>query len=338
MNRDGKWDDNRALVAFIRDNFVPVVVDNYLPGSPAEKKFYEKTGRVSNGFLVAAASGKALGIVSAGVYNLRKLLEAYRRLPEADRKPIVENTAEKGKPNEMPPSPPPGGLTLIVYNTPLERNQEGKLIRARNVPAPGPSWALQTPITLNDLHWLTRAEWQSMVPAKPKKGLSGSVPEAVQQRLFRLSGYDWSSGYQNDFPPLRSGALTWTVEEVAENAVHLRFEGFSKVGGSPEEVHKCSCKNPRLCNHWGCDLHYLGFMKIDRAKQTIVDLRMVALGETTTRYNRKILANDLEVRAVPTGLVIELAPDCPANRHGWPPMAPQLYRTWINYWNPGPGK
>src|SRR5262245_7257484 len=121
MNRDGRWDNNLPLIAFIRDNFIPVVVDNYLPGTAVEKAFYQKTGGVSNGFLVAAASGKAVGGAEWGVDGLRKSLAAYRRLPEADRKPTLEKPDGKGNPDEMPPSPPPGGLTLIVYNTSVER-------------------------------------------------------------------------------------------------------------------------------------------------------------------------------------------------------------------------
>jgi hypothetical protein len=310
-------------------------VDNYLTGTPAEKYFYHTAGFVSNGIRVAAASGKVVGPVEGGVDNLRKLLEAYRKLPEADRKPALPKATENGNPNEMPPAPPPGGLALIVYNTPIERNKEGKLIRARNLVAPGPAWVLETPITLNDMHWLTKAEWQTMVPQSPKKGLTGRVPEAVQKRLFMTSGYDWTSAYQNDGLALRSGDLTWVVEEVTENEVQMRLEGFSKVGASPADLKNCSCKNPLGCYHWGCELHYLGFMKIDRSKKAISELRMVALGETITKYNRKILRNDAEVQVVPTALVIELASDCPANRGGWHPLQPQRLRPWFNYWDPG---
>jgi hypothetical protein len=287
--------------------------------------------------LVVAASGKRVGgIERGGVDTLRKLVAAYRRLPVADRRPVLEKTSRAGNPDEMPPSPPPGGLALIIYTTALEKTRNGELIRARNLMAPGPSWVLETPITLNDLHWLTHAESQALIPQDPKTGQTGRFPDAVQRRLFRLSGYDWSSTYQNDAPPLRSGDLTWTVQKVSPSVIQMRIEGFSRVGGKPEEVRHCSCKNPKLCNHWGCDLRYLGFIKIDRSKQAIVDLRIVALGETTTRYDRRTLSNDSEVHTVPSGLVIELASDCPANRGGWNPLMPYRMRHFrINYWNLG---
>jgi hypothetical protein len=270
------------------------------------------------------------------VDNLRKLVEEYRGQPEAERKPVLEKDLGKPNPDQMPPAPPPGGLALIVYNTPLEQTADGKLSRAQNLTAPGPSWTLETPITLNDLHWLTRAEWQSLVPLNPKKGQTGRVAQGIQNRLFRLSGYDWTGSYQNDAPALRSGDLSWTVDEVTDKMLSMRLEGFSKVGGSRDDVQKCSCKSVHACNHWGSDLNYLGFMKIDRAQKAIVELRMVALGETHTRYDRKTMKYDNEVRAVPTGLVIELASDCPANRGGWHPLEPYRMRhVPFNYWDVG---
>lgn len=315
---------------------MPLVVDNYLPGTPAEKKFYEKTGGVSNGFLVVAAGGKAVGAVEGWEENLRKLVEAYRRLPDAERKPTLEKDLGKADPDEMPPSPPAGGLTLIMYNTPLERTANGELIRARNLMAPGPSWALETPITLNDLLWLTREEWQALVPANPQKGMKGRVPETAQRRLFMFNAYDWSSGYQNDMVRLRSGDLTWVVEEVTANEVRTRLEGYSKTGASLEETQKCPCKDAYGCTHWGSELNYLGFMKYDRSKKAIVDFRLVGLGETLTKYNRKTMKNDPEVQRLPTALAIELASDCSANQGGWHPLAPHRMRhARINYWNPG---
>jgi hypothetical protein len=323
-------------VAYIRDHFVPLVVDNYLAGTPVEQEFYERAGGVSNGFLVVAASGKAVGHVEGWEENLAKLLAAYRRLPDADRKPKLEKDLGKPNPDQMPPVPPAGGLTLIIYNTPLERTAKGDLIRARNLMAPGPSWALETPITLNDLLWLTREEWQALVPQNPQKGQKGRVPETAQRRLFMFNGYDWSCGYQNDALPLRSGELTWVVEEVTENEIRSRLEGFSKVGAGLEEARKCPCKDSYRCSHWGTELSYRGFMKFDRFRKTISEFRLVGLGETTTKHNRTTLRHDREVNVFPTGLVVELAADCPANRNGWHPLAPYRMRhARIDYWKPG---
>jgi hypothetical protein len=50
---------------------------------------------------------------------------------------------------------------------------------------------------------------------------------------------------------------------------------------------------------------------------------------------KKLPETDRALDIVPRAAKLDLTP---ANRHGWPPMAPELYRTWINYWNPGPGK
>jgi hypothetical protein len=135
---------------------------------------------------------------------------------------------------------------------------------------------------------------------------------------------------------LRAGDLHWTVEEVTDSEVRTRIEGFSKVGAAPDECRTCSCKDTYRCNHWGTELVYRGFMRYDRSKKVIRELRLVALGETTTRHNRKTLRHDKHVNVYPTGLVIELAADCPANRNGWHPLAPHRMRhASIDYWNPG---
>lgn len=322
-------------MAYIRENFVPLAVDNYLPGTPVEQNFYDKTGRVTNGFLVAAASGKALGHVDGREDNLAKMRVAYRRLPEADRKPALETELGKPDPDKMPPSPPAGGLTLIIYSAPLERTANGDLVRARNLMAPGPSWALETPITVNDMLWLTREEWQALVPANPHKGQRGRVPETAQRRLFMFNGYEWSCGTQFTVHGLRSGGLTWVVEEVTDGEILTRIEGFSKVGAGLEDARKCPCADMRGCSHWGTELSYRGVLKFDRSKKTISEFRLVALGETATKHNRQTLKQDKDVNVFPTGLVVELAPDCPANRNGWHPWAPHRMRHGkIDYWNP----
>jgi hypothetical protein len=327
------------LVAFIRTHFVPVIVDSYLVGTPEEKKFYDKAGAVTNGFLVAAASGKRVGWTNAdeGAGDpgfLGKLLDEYRRLPEADRKPVLTKSLGQEDPDQMPPSLPGGGLTLIVYNTPLEEKTASReLVRARNLMAPGPSWVLETPITHNELLWLTRDEWQALIPQNPQKGQKGGVPGTAQRRLFRFHGFDWSIGVnQNWMPDLRSGDLTWTVEEVSAEEIRLRLQGFSKVGLGQEDSKKAKASLDGL----GSDLNYLGWMKFNRAKKAIVDFRMVALGETWTKWNRKTEKMDDELHFYPTGLVVELASDCSANRTGWPNAAPRrLLHERINYWDPG---
>ena len=54
------------------------------------------------------------------------------------------------------------------------------------------------------------------------------------------------------------------------------------------------------------------------------------------KWNRKTGKDDDELHFYPTGLVVELASDCSANRTGWPSMAPHRHRhEGINYWDPG---
>lgn len=289
---------------------------------------------MSNGFLVVAASGKVVGQVKD--WDVKKLADAYKRLPEIERKPILEKDLGNPDPERMPPTRPPGALTFIIYNTSLDRNDRGDLVRARGLRAPGPGWPLQTPITLNDLLWLKREEWQALIPTQPKKGMTGRLPESALRRLAMFNGFDWYVNYQNNPRQFRSGELRWIVEDVSDTEIRTRIVGFSKVGGDAGATQSCSCKETSSCGHWGAELSYLGYVTIARSDSTIREFKLVALGETRTKFNRRKSSTDTEVNVVPTALVIELASDCPANNHGWHALAPvRMRHARINYWDPG---
>lgn len=310
-------------------------MDNYLLGTPVEQDFYRKTGGITNGFIVVAASGRLVGEVKD--WDVKKFYTAFMRMPESDRKPVLEKDLGTPNPMQMPPTKPVGATTFIIYNTPLDRDVQGKLVRARRLRAPGPSWPLEAPITLNDLFQLTREESRSLMPDQPDVGQSGMIPESAQRRLFMFNGYDWSLSYQNDVLPLRSGDLRWTVEKASETEIRLRLDGYSQVGGAPDALQHCRCNDVNGCVHWGTDLKYRGHAVISRANRTIQELQLVGLGETRTRYNRWKSTFDSKVNVYPTGLVVELASDCPANRNGWHPRAPErMLHAGIDYWNPKP--
>ncbi len=336
--RDGGWDSQRAeTVRTIRESFVPVILDSYLTGTPVEKAFVDRLGRGgTNCLVVAAASGKQVG-TTARPGELRKLLEQYRALPEPERKPSIEKETGQGDADKIPPALPEGGLTFIVYQAPIARAAGGEFVRAANLMAPGPSWRLKVPITMNDLVWATPEERKGLIPDGPAKGQKLRFPESLSRRIFVTQGYEWNLAYQNNTLALRAGELAATVEEVTAKEVRMRLEGFSKVGGTEEEIRRCGCEGPRACPHWGCDLAYTGVARIDRARQAIVEFRLIGLGETWTRLKREqgVLGYGSEICRYPTGLAIELPSDCPANRGGWPPLAPQRLRASFDYWTCG---
>jgi len=270
-------------------------------------------------------------------WDVKSLYTTFMHMPESDRKPVLEKDLGTPNPLQMPPTHPPGATIFIIYNTPLDRDVQGKLVRARRLRAPGPSWPLETPITMNDLFLMTREESRALMPGQPYIGQTGTFPDSAQRRLFMFNGYDWTVCYQNDVMPLRECELRWTVEQVSESEIRLRLDGYSKVGGAAEALQHCQCNNVNGCGHWGTDLKYRGHAVISRSSSSIREFQLVGLGETRTRYNRWSTTFDSKVNVYPTGLVVELASDCPANRNGWHPRAPvRMLHAGIDYWNPKP--
>ena len=328
------WDSQRAdAPRLIREQFVPLILDSYLTGTPAEKAFVDRLGRGgTNCIVIAAASGKRVG-TTAHPGELPKLLGEYRALPESERKPKVEEESGTAvDASRLPPELPKGGLSLIVYQASLARAENGEIIRAPNIMAPGPSWNLKIPITMNDLVWATAEESQALIPGALQKGQKFAFPPSLQKRLVSTQAYDWMVGYQNDVLPIREAELTLTVDEVTAKDVRLRVEGFSKVGGTEEQMKACTCERQRGCSHWGCDLQYYGFLRVDRARRTLSEVHVVGFGHTWTKVNRADSRYGSQVFRNPTGILLELPSDCSANRGAWPPLAPVRLNVNFDYW------
>jgi hypothetical protein len=328
------WDSQRAdAPRLLREQFVPVILDSYLTGTPAEKAFVDRLGRGgTNCIVIAAASGKRVGTtVSPG--ELTKLLQEYRALPESDRKPKIEEESGAVDPARLPPELPKGGLSLIVYQVSLGRAENGEYTRLANVMAPGPSWNLKVPLTMNDLIWGTAEESRALIPAGAQKGQKIVVPPSLFKRVAMTQAYDWMLGYQNDWLPLREGELVMTVDEVTAKEIRLHVEGFSKVGGTEEQMRACTCERQRGCSHWGCDLQYYGVARIDRARQSFSEFRVVGIGNTWSKVKRADLSYGSQVVRYPTGILLDLPSDVPANRRAWPPLAPQRLSAGFDYWS-----
>jgi len=325
------WDSQRGdTPRLIREQFVPIILDSYLTGTPAEKAFVDRLGRGgTNCIVVAAASGKRVG-TTFSPSELPKLLQEYRALPEAERKPKLEEESGAVDPARLPPELPKGGLSLIVYQASLDRAENGEYIRAANVMAPGPSWKLKVPLTMNDLAWGTEEEYQALIPAGLQKGQRFAFPPSLLKRLVSTQAYDWMVGYQNDVLPIREAELNVTVDEVTAKETRLRVEGFSKVGGTEEQMKSCTCERQRGCGHWGCDLQYYGVLRIDRTRKALSEVRLVGVGTTWTKVKRADSTYGTQVVRYPTGILFELPSDVPANRGAWPPLAP--VRLLNDYW------
>jgi hypothetical protein len=211
------------------------------------------------------ASGKIL--LDGGNYHyvdVGKALEAWKQLPETERKPgaikVEELTGEALKlRRDRYPQPPPGGLIVRVYQRVTgvrEKDQTGA--RYRQDPAP-------------DFLWLTEADWKSLVPARLERGDQFPFPESLADFLCR--GYLRDSGRGGEGAwfagTLRSKELTLRVEEVSATCVRLSLRGTVLLASDQ------SASN----DNGGYDARLWGFLEYDPRKKAFQRFDIVAFGE-----------------------------------------------------------
>src|SRR5262249_12606976 len=145
--------------------------------------------------------------------------------------------------------------------------------------------------------WLTRAEWQALVPPKAKKGDEFPVPAAVAQRIARFHLVDNTRGE----PPawqreqVRKLELTLTVEEADENKVRLRLHGAALLA---------TAADPAKADR-GFDAQLLGYIGYDKAKKVIDRFDVAVLGDF---WGESDLTRGARPGRQPLGVVFELTP------------------------------
>src|SRR3954451_15774134 len=92
-----------------------------------------------------------------------------RELPPEKRTAKIDELPGMWKGHAEPP-PPAGGLILKQYRRVLHKDADGRLHRHD---------------LYHDTLWMTRAEWQSLVPEKPRVGDNFPVPEFLVKRIGR---------------------------------------------------------------------------------------------------------------------------------------------------------
>jgi hypothetical protein len=261
-----------------------------------------------------SASGKWLGHAPS-----EKVLEAFRRLPEAERKPGAVAVRDLNADETAIPSPPAGGLVLRVHGRFLARDDRGGLRHVTQADFPrsrGDLGFLLEPNT--EYLWLTAREWQALVPATPVKGQKLPVAPAISERIvrFHLSPRRALTSEDGIVPKtaIKKAALTVSVEEVTDDRVRLGLAGFIHWG-SDYDAAKATTPNGPLKFGYAAPIH--GILDYDRAKQAFVRFDVVAPGDTWGRWG-DANGNSLTVERAgrtPIGFAFELAEgDSPTNR------------------------
>ena len=134
---------------------------------------------------------------SCGGRSVCDPLKTYQRwleLPEEERRPGAVKVEDLQEMDPAFPRRPAGSIILKGYNRPLERGSDGKLKRLKEyrdcqeLSPKSPHWrTFADPEPGRIWLWYTQEQWKSIVPREPKAGMSFPVPEAVGDRMVRLT-------------------------------------------------------------------------------------------------------------------------------------------------------
>src|SRR5262245_55504117 len=158
---------------------------------------------------------------------LREVLDAYAKLPEAQRRP--RSVEGEVRPQ---PSPPPGGLVLTIYDRPLGRDAKHQYRLPEGDDLNG--LRSHAPHGQRSSLWLKEGEWKSLIPENPERGQTHQVPAKLAKRIW-LYGLVPQTLWvvEETWKPdsVREGRLRVTVEEVSPRTVRLRLHGSVVLSG-----------------------------------------------------------------------------------------------------------
>jgi len=266
----------------------------------------------SSGYMSClSASGKLLGGAPSA-----KVLETFQKLPEAERKPGAVVVRDLKPAEKVIPSPPEGGLILKVHGRFMSRDDKGQLRHAQKEDFRSIFTFMLSPNT--EYMWLTREEWQSLVPAKPVKGEKLPVASAISERMARfhlsparaLTSEDGTASKT----AIKKAVLTIVVDDVSTDRIRLGLQGLIHWG-SDYDAAKATSPNGPLGFGFATPIH--GILEYDRTKRAFVRFDIVAPGEVWGRWgdaNGKSQGIERPGRT-PIGFAFELAGgDSPTDR------------------------
>jgi hypothetical protein len=282
----------------------------FLRGVGIDKHWVTSSGY----FSCVSASGKWLGHAAS-----EKVLEAFRNLPEAERKAGAIKAGDLRSAETVVPSPPAGGLVLRVHGRFLARDGRGGLRHVTQKDFPRSRGDLRFLLEPNTEYlWLTAREWQALVPANPVKGHKFAVSPAIGERIirFHLSPRRALTSENGIVPrsEIRKAELTVTVDEVSSARIRLGLEGFIHWG-SDYDADRATTPNGPLAFGYAAPIH--GILEYDRSSKAFVRFDVVAPGDVWGRWG-DANGNSLTVERAgrtPIGFAFELAQgSSPTNR------------------------
>lgn len=309
------------------EEYIPVTGDDWYQRrrQDAEGEFFRKVadqgprkgrgGSTRQGIYCFTADGELLAYKNAGqdADVMREVfqqgLAKWKRLPSARRK---AGAVRIGDPVTMDKNysrtPPPGGLSAVVYTRILDKDKQGEFCKG-TCPTLGGDRAAR------DHLWLTAAEAKSLILAEAKAGAAYPMPVAIAERLLRFHLVDNTRGE----PPawrrdeIRSRKWTLTVESVTASEYRLRLSGNALLADNAD-----ASKSKR-----GFDAALFGDLRYDRKSGTFTRFDITAVGE---HWGEGTFTRNARRGRQPLGVAIELAGDKPADK-----IPPQFAREWNAY-------
>lgn len=319
------WNDER--IEFLRKNFIAVAVPTWVARADGpEGEFLRAAGVhkqwvTSSGYKTClSASGRNLGRAPS-----EEVLAKFAELPASEREPGRVVVPPLPADQQLILAPPEGGLVLRVHARFLTRAPDGSLRTAktsdfplmRDKPKIIANWARF--LAPNTEHmWLTRDEWQALVPENPRKGQRRAVDAALLTRLarFHMTPRRATTSEGGIVPPksVQQVRAELVVEHSNDDAIEMYLEGFIHWGTRYEQDQATSPNGP-LKMGFQTPLH--GRLRFDHSSNSFSRFDLVAPGYVWGRWgdaNGKSLYVERPGRA-PFGFALELATgDSPTDR------------------------
>lgn len=343
MSRGLTW-WNDETIELIQKNFIAASVPTWVSRSDSPEGQFLREANIdkhwvtSSGYMnCVSASGKLLGGRPCD-----DVLEAFAELPENERAPGAVKVPELETAQQVITPPPEGGLVLRVHARFLAKGDRGELRHAepkdfplmREKPNVMDSWQkFLQPNT--EYMWLTREEWQSLVPDEPAAGQRIEVDPAIALRMARFhltpQRATTSEGGVRSKQSVKEARLALIVKEVTPIKVEMQLEGFVHWGSDFDELLAITPNGP-LTQGYATPL--TGRLTYDRTKKTFTRFDIVAPGHVWGRWgdaNGKSMYVERPGRE-PFGFAFELATgDSPTDRI--PPGGNGKYVTDRDYFD-----
>lgn len=308
------------------EDCIPVAGDDWYQRrrEDAEGEFFRKVadqgprkgqgGSTRQGIYLFTASGKLLAYKNAQNGEimrdvLQHGLAAWQKLPAEERKPGAVKIEELTKTDaHYARTPPRDGLILTVYTRILDEDDKGEFCK-------GKCGTVGGDLAARDHLWLTKAEWQSLIPTTAKPGDQFPLPAKIATRLARFHLLDNTRGE----PPMwradevRKLDVSLKVEAADARTIRMRLEGAALLATAADPTKAKRGYEPNL----------LGTLVYDREKQAITRFDLVALGD---HWGEGTFTPGARAGRSTLGIALELASDKPADR-----VPPQAAREFNDY-------